>query len=257
MIPVVIDIPLPFGLHLPAHSFGLLMVLCFLAGWKRLYLSLAEAGEDPALAERMITWAAIGGILGARLFYVLSFPEELIHNPLRAIFSGAGFVFYGGFLGGAFAVWLLLRRVGRPFWHFSDLTAPTLALGYAVGRVGCQLSGDGDYGIPSTVPWAMSYSLGIVPTPAGVLVHPTPVYETFMALVITYVLLMPAIKKLLGLPGQRFGLYLILSAIARFVVEELRIEPRVWGSLTQAQVTGLVLALCGIILIIWPRRSRA
>ena len=256
MIPTLFEIPLPFGWQsLPVHSFGFSMVLCFLAAWRRLYISLEQAGEDPELAERMVTWAAIGGILGARVGYLISYPGEVISDPLGTIFGGAGFVFYGGFIGGALAVYILLRRIGHNFWRFSDIVAPCLAVGYAVGRVGCQLSGDGDYGMASDLPWAMSYALGVVPTPEGMLVHPAPVYESLMALLIAFVLVSDSVREKLAGNGQLFGLYLLLAAVARFLVEVVRIEPRVMGPLTQAQLVALALASVGIFLIAKSKRK--
>lgn len=250
MIPLIFEIPLPFGLgYLPIYSFGLMMVCCFLSAWKRLYLSLQEAGENPELAERMITWAAIGGVLGARIFYIFSYFEDFLRDPIGLLFGGAGFVFYGGFIGGALAAYILLRKEGKSFFQMADITAPALALGYAVGRVGCQLSGDGDYGSQSTLPWAIAYPLGVVPTEAGQFVHPTPVYESLISLLIVYILLHPKIKLKLGFSGQLFGLYLFLSAISRFMIEFIRIEPIILGGLTQAQIVSIVLVLVGIVLL--------
>lgn len=224
------------------------MVLAFLAAWKTQCLCLEADGQDPALAERMVTWAAIGGVVGARVCYLLTFPDGIFQDPLGTIFGGAGFIFYGGFIGGTFAVWLLLRRLKHDFLHFADLTAPCLAIGYAVGRVGCQLSGDGDYGIATTLPWGVSYVRGVIPTPPGVLVHPTPVYETFMALGIALVLLHKPFRQRFSGRGQLFGVYLFLSACARFLVEFIRIEPQVAFALTQAQLIAIAIAVAGAVL---------
>ena len=255
MIPNLLEVPLPFGLGtLPIHSFGVMMVLAFLAAWQRLYLSLQAANEDPALAEQMVTWAAVGGIIGARIAYLLSYPKEFLAAPLQTAFGGAGFVFYGGLFGGAFAVWLLLRRHKKAFFPMSDIVAPCLAVGYAVGRIGCQLSGDGDYGRSSILPWAMEYSLGVVPTQAGELHHPAPVYETFLALAIACLLVSAWGQRKLNKTGQIFGMYLLLSACARFLVELIRVEPRVIGALTQAQLVSIALSLIGLFLIAKPRK---
>lgn len=246
MIPKLFEIPIPFfDFSIPIYSFGTSMLLAFLAAWRLLALNLERRGEPPALAERMITWGAIGGLVGAKAAYILTFPTEVLRAPLRSIFSGAGFVFYGGFIAGAFAVWLLLRLEKKPFLLYADLTAPVLALGYAVGRIGCQLSGDGDYGKPSALPWAMGYPQGVVPTPPGVTVHPTPVYETILSLLITLLLLWLLSRKtrFSSTAGQVFGVYLVLSALARFFVEFIRIEPIVLFSLTEAQFVALVLLI--------------
>ncbi|MFN8392621.1 MAG: prolipoprotein diacylglyceryl transferase [Bdellovibrionota bacterium] len=238
---------------LPVHSFGLLMVLAFLSAWRILWVNLRAAGKPPELAERMITWAAVGGIAGARIGYLISFPSELMEHPLQTIFSGAGFVFHWGLVGGAFAVWLLLRSVGQSFWEMADLTGIALVIGYAVGRIGCQLSGDGDYGMASTLPWAMGYPQGVVPTPAGVTVHPAPVYETILAILIAFVLSSAKVRSTFRRPGQMFGIYLVLVALERFLVEFVRIEPIVLPPFTQAQVMSIILASCGFLLLAFPR----
>lgn len=240
---------------LPIHSFGLLMVLAFLSAWRLLALSLKEAGHDPARAEHIIFWTAIGGIIGGRLGYIVSYPGGFFADPLGTLFSGAGFVFYGGFIGGAFAGWLYAKKEKISFLQYTDFATPALALGYAVGRVGCQLSGDGDYGRVSELPWAMSYQLGIVPTPPGVLVHPAPVYESIAALLIAFLLLYLQRNQKLAGYGQMFGLYLILSALARFSVEFVRIEPYVLAGFTQAQVVGVVLLLLGLLLLFRVQRQ--
>jgi phosphatidylglycerol---prolipoprotein diacylglyceryl transferase len=257
MIPDILSISTPWGV-IPIHSFGVCMVLAFLAAWKRLYLSLVESGEDPNLAEPMITWAALGGILGARVLYLASFPKEFMDDPVAAIFGGAGFVFYGGFIGGALAVWIFLKKHKKSFLFYADITAPTLALGYAIGRLGCQLSGDGDYGSATNLPWAMSYSLGVIPTPPGVLVHPAPVYESILACVILFVLLKLAkIDFFQKVAGRVFGLYLILASISRFSIEFVRIEPKVFFMLTQAQVTAILISCAGLVLMFVAKNSKS
>ncbi|GEM_PF-28464 len=250
MIPEILKIG-PLGIH----SFGLLLVLGLAAGWRALELSLKRAGEDPTLAEPTVFWAGLGGVLGARLFYLLTFPQSFTENPLAALFGGAGFVFYGGFITATFAVWLVLRGKGLSFLRFADLASPAMAFGYAIGRLGCHLSGDGDYGIVTTVPWAFSYSLGIVPTAAGVGVHPTPIYETLMALAIGTVLFVRQTELMNRGAGYLFGLYLVLSSSARFLVEYLRIEPLIAAGLTEAQLISVVLTIIGIILM-RPRRVK-
>ena len=254
MIPTVFSIG-PF----PIHSFGLMMVLAFFAAWRILWLELVAAGQKGELAERMITWAAIGGIVGARVGFLISFPSDVMRDPVGMIFGGAGFVFLWGFVGGAGSVIYLLRKEKLSILGFADITAPALCIGYAVGRIGCQLSGDGDYGIVSALPWAMGYPLGVYPTEPGIRVHPTPVYETFLALVLAWVLLSFGRSKPMG-SGWRIGMYLIFSSLARFLVEFLRIEPE-WlrvGSLilTQAQLVSIGLAGFGVMLLLRSSRPK-
>ena len=248
-------IPTLFSLGpIPVYSFGFMMVLAFLTAWRSLYLRIEAAEKDPALAERICFWAAIGGILGARLFYIASFPREFLADPLGAVFGGAGFVFYGGLIGGFIGVSILLKRSGHNLLEFADYISVPLTLGYAVGRIGCQLSGDGDYGIESTLPWAMSYIQGVVPTAPGVRVHPSPVYETLFALFSAIILIRMEQKGAASLkPGFIFGAYLLLASLGRFFVEFVRIEPRLLIGLTQAQIVSGLLFILGLALIAWKR----
>ncbi len=222
-----------------------MLVLAFLSAWRLLYLRLESAGEDPAIAEQVTFWGAFGGIIGARLFYVASYFDEFLSDPLRMLFGGAGFVFYGGLICGVLSVVYLLRKKKRNVAIYADFIAPSLSLGYAIGRLGCQLSGDGDYGKESTLPWAMSYVLGVIPTEAGVRVHPTPVYETLVALGITLILVKIRNKGGFLVPGSLFSLYLIFSSFSRFFIEYLRIEPIVFCGLTQAQGVSILLFIIG------------
>lgn len=252
MIPTLLQLG-----PIPIHSFGLMMVLAFLAAWRCLALVVKHAGHDAKHAEQMIFWSAVGGIVGARVMFILSYFQNFLDDPLGMIFSGAGFVYYGGFIGGVFASWLYTRKEKLHFFEFADYAAPALAIGYAVGRVGCQLSGDGDYGHATTLPWAMSYSLGVVPTEPGVLVHPAPIYETCAAFFIAYFLLRLLDAKRLRASGQLAALFLILTAIERFAVEIIRIEPRVFAGLTQAQLISILLVFFGSLLFVLRKKATA
>jgi phosphatidylglycerol:prolipoprotein diacylglycerol transferase len=241
MIPVIFEIG-PF----PLNSFGLMMVCCFLAAWRRLYLSLEQAGEDPAIAEPMIVTAALSGIIGSRINYLITYFDEFLADPLGAIFSGAGFVFYGGFFLAMFSLYLFLKKLGKNFLAYADLAAPALALGYAVGRIGCHLSGDGDYGKTTDSLLGFSYALGAAPTPRGVFVHPTPIYESIAGIALAYLLVWLQRKQLLGQTGALFGFYLMVSAVFRFLVEFVRVEPEYLLFLTEAQVAGIFAFLLGL-----------
>src|SRR5437879_4276362 len=129
--------------------------------------------------------AGIAGLVGARLYHVLESPGELLANPSLLI-SRFGFAWFGGFLGGFVALLFLSRRFGIPTLDFIDLCSPADAVGYAIGRIGCLLSGDGDYGVPTALPWGMSFPNGVVPTTERV--QPTPLYEFFIWLVIAAIL---------------------------------------------------------------------
>jgi phosphatidylglycerol:prolipoprotein diacylglycerol transferase len=186
---------------------------------------------------------------------VLESPREFLANPAM-LFSRFGFTWFGGFLGGVVVLVFLARRFHIPVLEFLDLSAAPAALGYALGRMGCLLSGDGDYGVPTNLPWGMSFPNGIVPTTDRV--HPTPIYE-FLAWVIIAVFLWRLGKKAPvsgGSSGGIFGAYLVLTGIARFLVEFIRINPKVLYWMTNAQVVSILSILFGAILL-WRDRSGA
>src|SRR5882757_2712373 len=130
--------------------------------------------------------AGLTGIVGARLYHVLESPAEFFANPWPQLISRFGFAWFGGFLGGFAALLFLARRLKIPVLEFMDICSPAASVGYAVGRIGCLLSGDGDYGMPTSLPWGMSFPNGVVPTTQRV--HPTPLYEFFIWLSIAAIL---------------------------------------------------------------------
>lgn len=203
------------------------------------------------LALELMPAAALGGFVGAKAYYILEHLGELQGHLLSALVSGYGFTWYGGLVGGGAAVviWSLVRRV--PLGLVANAMAPALALGYAIGRVGCQLAGDGDYGRPSGLPWAMGYPQGTVPTPPGVLVHPTPLYE-ILVMVPIFILLYRLARRAQP-PWRVWAWFLLLSGLERFLVEFLRIN-RVWLlGLTGAQWFSLASIALGVGLLLWTR----
>jgi phosphatidylglycerol:prolipoprotein diacylglycerol transferase len=235
-----------YGPSFAIHSFGLMLVLAFLASWRILAVILDEAGEDSEMAEKIIFWIALSGIVGARLVFLITYSQEFWIDPVSAIFSGAGFVYYGGFIGSALWLTFYLKKNGKDVLAYADYLAPALAVGYAVGRIGCHLSGDGDYGVATDLPWGFSYHLGVVPTPEGVLVHPTPIYETIASLALAYLLLWLLRSKKMKAKGEVFGVYLILSSVLRFLVEFVRIEPKDFYGFSQAQVVSIAVIVLGL-----------
>jgi phosphatidylglycerol---prolipoprotein diacylglyceryl transferase len=186
-------------------------------------------------------------VVGARLYW---FFEHLGEASLTDSFSGAGFTWYGGLLGGAAAVVLTARRRHLPLDVLLGAAAPALALGYAVGRIACQLAGDGTYWVASDLPWAMSYPHGEVPTTERV--HPTPVYETLASLVIFAVLW--RMRERLA-PLRLFAVYLVLAGAERLLVEFIRRNDEVLLGLTQPQLFALGMLATGVTLLALPRRS--
>lgn len=233
------------------YSFGLMAALAIVVAAIFIAVDLRQRGLEPSFSIEVALAAGIGGFLGARVYYVVEHWGE----PGESLITGAGLVWYGGVAGGFIAVILLAlwRRV--PLGLLANIVAAPLAIGYAIGRIGCQLAGDGDYGDATSLPWGMSYPEGTVPTTETV--HPTPVYETIAALVIFWVLW--RMRGRLTAPWSLFGLYLVLIGIERFVVEFVRATPVVVAGLTTAQVISIALVVIGGIILwrTWRRRDPA
>lgn len=236
------------------QTFGLFFALNFLCWAAVVAKRLKEIGKPVDWAYEILFAALIGGLVGARLYYVVQNYDAVKDDLLGNIFSGAGLIWYGGLLGGVIAV--LLWAWWRDFLRLAllDMAAPALALGYAIGRIGCQISGDGDYGTASSLPWAMGYPDGAVPTAPGVEVQPTPLYETLSMGLLALVLwrLRDAFR-----PGALFGLYLVGAGLERFLVEFARRNEAVLAGLTAAQLESLTLIVAGAIwlLVLWRRHG--
>src|SRR5215207_1121195 len=149
---------------LTLQTFGLMMGLGFVVAGIFAQRYLKELGRPPDWAYEMVFAALVGGIVGARLWSVIENWDEASDDIFGSLFSGTGLVFYGGLLGGALAVLGWARWRGALGLWLPDLAAPSLAIAYAIGRIGCQLAGDGDYGKAWDGPWAMAYPNGTVPT---------------------------------------------------------------------------------------------
>jgi phosphatidylglycerol:prolipoprotein diacylglycerol transferase len=213
--------------------------------------------------------AGLAGLVGARLYHVLESPRELIADPSLLI-SRFGFAWFGGFLGGFVALLFLAKHFKIPTLAFMDLCSPAAAVGYAIGRTGCLLSGDGDYGKPTSWPWpwGMAFPHGVVPTtetcvqwgwPADCRVYPTPIYEFFIWIAIAAFLWRMGKKAITGERpiGEIFCGYLFLTGAARFLIEFIRINPRSFFGLSNAQTASLVSMVLGAILLRWIKSSSA
>ncbi|MEA2125572.1 MAG: phosphatidylglycerol---prolipoprotein diacylglyceryl transferase, partial [Solirubrobacteraceae bacterium] len=190
-----------------------------------------------------------GGLVGARLWYVAQHTHDLSDDFVGTLFGGSGLVWYGGAIGGAVAVLGWAARKHMVNLALLDLCAPALALGYAAGRVGCQVSGDGDYGEPWDGPWAMADPDGAVPT--DVKVHPTPIYES-LAMGLAALVLWRLRDRLA--PGRLFALYLVIAGVERFLVEFIRRNADAWIGLTAAQLVSVVMFAAGAVW--WARSAR-
>jgi len=230
---------------LTVYSYGLMMAIAFLTAAYLTGRELARKGLEPELSSTMVFWAAVGGLVGARLFAIGEDWHGFLADPTHYLFSGAGFVWYGGLIGGFVAVTWTIKRHRLPWAMTVDCIAPALALAHGIGRIGCQLAGDGDWGQETTLPWGMTYPNAIVgwQYPPGVRVHPAPLYE-FAAYTLIFALLWSLRRRPLP-DGTLFWLYLVLAPAARFVIEFIRINPRIAFGLTEPQIISLILVAVG------------
>ena len=241
-------------------TFGLMVATAMLCAYFVLRADIERRGiaqdksSAAATAEAFIALPCLAGIAGAKLYHELQSPREFFAHPLQQLFNQYGFAWFGGLIAGfaAFAWLAWMRRI--PLFEMFDAGSPAAALGYGVGRIGCLLSGDGDYGVPTSLPWGMSFPNGLVPTTQRV--HPTPIYELIVACVIAIFLWRLGSRQIAArssaaqasgpLPrGAVFAAYLALTGLARFLVEFIRINPRSFLGMSNAQAAGLLSVIGG------------
>jgi phosphatidylglycerol:prolipoprotein diacylglycerol transferase len=222
------------------QTFGVMFALGFLAAGVMAGKRLQELGKPVDWSYELIFGALVGGLVGARVYYLAEHWDEVQDDLLGSLFSGEGLVWYGGAIGGALGVIAVAWYRGFLGLALLDLAAPALALGYAIGRIGCQLSGDGDYGVESDLPWAMAYPDGTVPTTEEV--HPTPIYEALSMGLVAWLLWRWRDRFR---PGLLFAVYLVLSGLERLLVEFVRRNEAVVAGLTAPQLQSIVLMLIG------------
>ena len=226
----------PLELKTFGIAFALSFVVAGLVGARR----LRELDLPVDWAYEIVFAGLAGGFIGARVDYLIQNWDSASDDLLGAAFSGSGLVWIGGVVGGAIAV--LAWGWWRGFFGLAllDLCAPLIALGYAVGRIGCQLSGDGDYGESSDLPWAMAYPEGTEPIDTEV--HPTPIYETLAMGLIAFLLWQ--LRDRLR-PGFLFALWLVLAGVERLLVEFVRRNEPAALDLTLAQLVSLAMIAAG------------
>lgn len=225
------------------------------------------------LAGNMVVIAAVMGILGAKIFHNLENLDELMENPMQAIFSFSGLTFYGGLIFGAFSILWYARKNGIDWHHLADCAGPAIMLAYGVGRIGCMVSGDGCWGIENLNPkpewlvwlpdwmWAFKYphnviNEGIVMTQCTgdychILknpVYPTPFYETTMSLILFGILMF--LRTRLKTPGILFSIFLIMNGVERFFIEKIRVNNKMnflGMKVTQAEIISTSLVIIGLL----------
>jgi phosphatidylglycerol:prolipoprotein diacylglycerol transferase len=235
-------------------SYGLMVATGLICAFFILRADFARRGVS-ADAEAIIGITGLAGLAGSRLYHLLETPAEFFADPWPQLFSTMGFAFVGAIIGGFLALVLLAKRFRISPLLMLDAASPAAAMGYGIGRIGCLISGDGDYGIPTSLPWGMSFPNGIVPTTERV--HPTPIYEFLVAILIAWILWRLGARglKTHAPNGIIFAAYLVLTGIARFLVEMIRINPRSFYGLTNAQAASVVSVIAGAALFIYCRKA--
>jgi len=268
MYPILFRLPewLPVLGGEPVTSFGVMMLLAFLTAGYGLRAELARMDEDPEKAWDFVFWAVVGGILGAKLYYILLNYPRLLTDPLGLIFARGGLVWYGGFLGATALIIREIRRSGLNLGKMADASAPPLAIAYAVGRIGCFLVGD-DWGRPTGSWLGMRFPQGTPPTRVDIIQHDfgitvdpalierygqvVPVYPTQLFEVALSTLIFLFLWKIRRHNHQRgwlFMVWLVLAGFERFLVEFLRAkDDRFFGILTLAQIISLSIVTVGFI----------
>ena len=238
-------------LGISLKSFGIVFACGFLAAGAIIARRLRELGKPVDWAYELAFASLVGGLVGSRVYYVIQNYDAVKHDLLGSLFSGSGLVWYGGVIGGAIAVLAWGWWRGMLSLALLDLACVPLAMGYAIGRIGCQISGDGDYGKVSNLPWAMGYAHGTVPTAAGVKVQPTPIYETLsMGLVAWWLWRMRDRFR----PGVLFAFYLLLSGAERLLVEFIRRNHRIALGMTAPQFESIALMIAGAVWLLLAAR---
>ncbi len=235
MYPELFRIPY---LDYPISTFGVMMALAFLTGFWITAKRMEEEGLDPELASTLLVYAMFGGLLGSKLYYAIDVGLRTGAPFSELFFSRAGITWYGGLLGGTLACYIGARIHRVSFLTLANCSATTLAVGQALGRVGCFLVGD-DYGRPTDLPWAVAFPQGAPPTDEPV--HPTQLYEVAWLL---------PVAAFLWWRRKRspfvFGEYLIANGAGRMVIEQWRVNPEVALGLTEPQWIGVALVVAGV-----------
>jgi phosphatidylglycerol:prolipoprotein diacylglycerol transferase len=246
----------------PVYSYGLFLGLTFIIASALFSRELKRSGYPETFGSTIVLLCLIGGIVGSKLFYILEEWNFGKAKPLSAyltkdfLLSPSGLTFYGGLILSMLLVIIFCRMKKIPVLKLFDMMAPPAALGYGIARIGCHLSGDGDYGtIVNGTQWEFlgySYLNGTVPTKPGELVHPTSIYELIIAILV-FVILMK-LQKRQPATGTVFAFYLILSGIARLLIEFIRLNPAVIWGLTQAQLISICMIILGVLILLKSRK---
>ena len=224
-------------------GYGLMLGIGFYGAFMLMERELRLNGMNPELAYKILLGAIPSGIVGSKLFHILEHTDQFIMNPMEMIFSGAGLSAYGGFIMAFIVSFFIIKFSKEGILKVFDMAAVPMAFGYALGRFGCHVAGDGDYGVITATFWGTAYPNGIVPSSADV--FPTPLFEVFFSFLVLGFLL--HLRKRELKTGQLFFIYLVLNGIPRFLVEFIRLNPKIALSMTQAQIVSILFILTGIL----------
>jgi len=235
-------------------GYGIVLGLAFYIGFMLGEREFKLRGKDPELAYKLLITAIPSAIIGAKIFHIFENFSIFLKDPSGMIFSGAGLSVQGGYIVALIVCIIVIQRNRENVLEIFDLSSPTLAFGYGIGRIACHVSGDGCYGITTSSFLGTPYPNGIVPTSAMVL--PTPLFESFFSL-LGVVLLVQLRKRELA-TGKIFFIYLMLNGIPRFLIEFIRLNPKEYLSMSQAQLVAILFIITGIIgYILVDRKSRS
>jgi phosphatidylglycerol:prolipoprotein diacylglycerol transferase len=270
-----------FGTRLsfPGYTYGLIVVFASTAAFFVVYLELKRRGnngqipfDSGKLILNIIAITVLSSLAGIKLFHILDHRDQFIRDPFSVLLSFKGLSYYGGLIFGCLGVILYAKHKNISPAHVLDMAALANLIGYGIGRLGCQLSGDGCWGIANTMTkpgwlsflpdwaWGFRYPHNVMKEGIRIgdctgeycfilsgPVFPTPLYESFLALV-SFIILW-SIRKKITIPGRLFSIFLIIYSISRFFVEFIRVNPKytfLWISLSQAQYISILAFLTGI-----------
>jgi phosphatidylglycerol:prolipoprotein diacylglycerol transferase len=246
------------------YGYGLMLAIGFIVGSYLITLEFKRKGLEPNLGNTITLIALVAGVAGSKFLFLIENWSYFLEDPIGMTFSPSGLTFYGGFVLATIAIYLYLRKRKIRFLFAADGIAPGLLLAYGIARIGCHLAGDGDYGYPTTLPWGTDYSKGTYPpslafrnvpeiaskyaggvVPDHTLCHPTPVYEFLICALLFSVLW--SLRKRLQPDGKLFMLYLVFAGLERFLIEFIRVNPRLALGLSEAQIIAAIIVFIGLL----------
>lgn len=269
MYPILFD----FG-YFKIGAYGVLLAAAFISGYFLVIRQFKKFGGDIDLAWDLNFLAIFGGLVGSRILFIIENINDFFKSPVSMIASTTGFSVLGGYIMAFGLCYIRIKKAKESSLRVLDLYSPSLALGYCIGRLGCIMAGDGCYGIPTDKPWGMTFPNGIVstlsssnsmlvdlyikifpgkPVPENISVHPTPLYESLLTLVLFFILLLG--KWDIG-KGRRFALFLVWFGVSRFFIEFIRLNPFDYFGMTSSQVLSIFFVLTGIIIFFKSGKSK-